>query len=131
MIVVDASTLLEFLLNTDAAPRVAERIFGAGETLHAPHLLDLEIAQVLRRYERAGALSAARANHAFVDLADVQITRYPHDLLLPRIWALRRNVTAYDGAYLTLAELLGATLVTRDAALATIRGHKARVEVLH
>lgn len=130
MIVVDASALLEFLLNTDSAPRIAERIFGARETIHAPHLLDLEIAQVLRRYERAGALSAARANNAFVDLADVQITRYPHDFLLPRVWALRRNVTAYDGAYLALAELLGATLITCDAALAATKGHKARVEVL-
>lgn len=131
MIVVDASTLLEFLLNTDAAPRVAERLFDARETLHAPHLLDLEIAQVLRRYERAGDLSAARANTAFVDLADMQIARYPHDFLLPRVWALRRNVTAYDGAYLVLAEMLGATLVTRDAALASVKGHAARVEVLH
>lgn len=131
MIVVDASTLLEFLLNTDSAPRVAARVFGARETLHAPHLLDLEIAQVLRRYERAGAMSAARANHALADFADVQITRYPHDILLPRVWSLRRNVTAYDGAYLALAELLGATLITRDTALATIKGHKARVEVLH
>jgi predicted nucleic acid-binding protein len=131
VIVVDASTLLEFLLNTDSAPRVAERVFDARETLHAPHLLDLEIAQVLRRYERAGALSAARAKHAFADLADVQITRYPHDILLPRVWSLRRNVTAYDGAYLALAEMLGATLITRDTALATIKGHKARVEVLH
>ncbi len=130
VLVLDASTLLEFLLNTEAAPRVAERIFDARETLHVPHLLDLEIAQVLRRYERAGALSAARANNAFADLSDIPVTRYPHDFLLPRIWSLRRNVTAYDGAYLALAELLGATLVTRDAALASIKGHTARVEVL-
>ena len=129
MIVVDASTLLEFLLNTDAAPRVANRIFDDRETLHAPHLLDLEVAQVLRRYERARALSPARAESAFEDLADMAITRYPHDFLLPRVWALRRNVTAYDTAYLALAEVLGATLVTRDTALASVRGHAARVEV--
>ena len=58
------------------------------------------------------------------------ITRYPHDFLLPRVWALRRNVTAYDTAYLALAEVLGATLVTRDTALASVRGHAARVEIV-
>jgi len=130
VIVVDASTLLEFLLNTDAAPRVAKRVFDRNETLHAPHLLDLEIAQVLRRYERAGALSNTRAESAFVDLNDLTISRYPHDFLLARVWSLRRNVTAYDAVYLALAEVLGATLVTRDAALASAKGHNARVEVV-
>ncbi len=130
MIVVDASALLEFLLNTDAAPRVAKRLLERDGTLHAPHLLDLEIAQVLRRYERAGALSAARAEGALADFADLMITRYPHDFLLARVWTLRRNVTAYDAVYLALAELLGATLVTRDTALASVRGHNARVEVI-
>jgi len=130
VIVVDASALLEFLLNTDAAQKVATRILDGGETLHAPHLLDLEVAQVLRRYERAGSLSAARARYAFDDLADMLITRYPHDFLLTRVWALRRNVTAYDAVYLALAEVLGATLVTRDRALAAVGGHNARVEVL-
>ena len=109
MIVVDASTLLEFLLNTDAAPRVAKRVFDRNETLHAPHLLDLEIAQVLRRYERAGALSNARAESAFVDLNDLTIARYPHDFLLGRVWSLRRNLTASDAVYLALAEVLGAS----------------------
>ena len=130
MIVVDASALLEFLLNTDAAPRIAKRMFDRSETLHAPHLLDLEIAQVLRRYERAGAVSAARAESALVDFRDMMIARYPHDFLLPRVWTLRRNVTAYDAVYLALAEALGATLVTRDTALASVKGHNARVEVL-
>jgi predicted nucleic acid-binding protein len=130
VIVVDASTLLEFLLNTASASRVADRVLASGETLHAPHLLDLEIAQVLRRYERAGDLSASRAGQAFDDLRDMTIVRYPHDFLLTRVWALRRNVTAYDAVYLALAEALGATLVTRDSALAAVRGHNARVEVL-
>ena len=76
MIVVDASTLLEFLLNTDAAPRVANRIFDDREMLHAPHLLDLEIAQVLRRYERARALSSARAESAFEDLAGGRLAAF-------------------------------------------------------
>ena len=130
MIVVDASTLLEFLLNTDAAQRVAQRLFGGDDTLHAPHLIDLEIAQVLRRYERAGAVSGPRAKNAFEDLEDMLIVRYPHHVLLPRVWALRHNVTAYDAVYLALAEALGATLVTRDATLTSVSGHDARVELI-
>jgi predicted nucleic acid-binding protein len=105
-------------------------VLDEGETLHAPHLLDLQIAQVLRRYERAGDLPAQRAGQAFDDLRDMTIARYPHDFLLTRVWALRRNVTAYDAVYLALAEALGATLVTRDRALARVRGHDARVEVV-
>ena len=130
MIVVDASALLEVLLNTPAAPRVADRLFGSGETLHAPHLIDLEVAQVLRRYAASGALTADRGAQALQDLADFPLVRYPHDLLLPRIWALRHNLTAYDAAYLALAEALEAPLVTRDAALAAARGHIASVELL-
>jgi predicted nucleic acid-binding protein len=130
VIVVDASAALELLLNTPLAPQVASRLFSRGETLHAPHLIDLEVAQVLRRWERAGAIAAARAEEAFEDLADLPLIRYPHQLLLPRVWALRHNATAYDAAYLALAEAIGATLVTRDAALAAIPGHAARVEVL-
>ena len=130
MIVVDASAALELLLNTPFAARVATRLFSRGETLHAPHLIDLEVAQVLRRWERAGAITAPRAEEAFEDLADLPLVRYPHLLLLPRVWALRQHATAYDAAYLALAEAIGATLVTRDAALASIPGHTARVEVV-
>ena len=130
MIVVDASAILEVLLSTPDGARVAERLFMPGETLHAPHLLDLEVAQVLRRYALAGELDSARGLEALEDLADLQLTRYPHDLLLPRIWELRRNLTAYDAAYVALAEALVAPLVTRDAALASVRAHHARVELL-
>lgn len=129
MIVVDASAILEVLLNTRAATRVAERLFAAGETLHAPHLLDLEVAQVLRRYAAAGELTGDRGGQALEDFADLPLDRYPHHLFLDRIWELRHNLTAYDAAYVALAEALAAPLVTRDAALAKVR-HRARVEVL-
>ncbi|HKJ92753.1 MAG TPA: type II toxin-antitoxin system VapC family toxin [Longimicrobiales bacterium] len=128
MIVVDASALLEVLLRTEAAQDVEARLF-AGETLHAPHLLDLEVAQVLRRYERAGELTDERTREAMSDLADFRIERYAHEPFLARIWALRANATAYDACYLALAETLDATLVTRDRRLAVVPGHGARVEV--
>jgi predicted nucleic acid-binding protein len=130
MIVVDASAVLEVLLSTLISPRVQERIFARGETLHAPHLLDLEVAQVLRRYYRAGQLGAERGIQALQDLMDFPLTRYPHDVLLPRIWELRDNVTAYDAAYLALAEALDAPLVTRDKALAAASGHSAAIELI-
>jgi predicted nucleic acid-binding protein len=128
VIVVDASALLEVLLRTGAAAAVEARLFG-GATLHAPHLLDLEVAQVLRRYERAGELSGRRAAQALEDLAAFRIERYPHDLFLPRVWSLRANATAYDACYLALAEALGAPLLTTDRRLAAIPGHDAIVEV--
>ena len=126
MIVVDASALLEVLLNAPASGR----LFGRNDTLHAPHVLDLEVAQVLRRYTLSGEMDAERSEQALEDLADLSLYRYPHDVFLFRIWALRRNLTAYDTAYLALAEALDAPLVTRDTALARAPGHRARVEVI-
>ncbi len=130
MIVVDASALLEVLLRTPAAAGVERRLFASGETLHAPHLIDVEAAQVLRRYARNGDLGAGRGRQALDDLADLPIRRYPHDLLLPRVWELRDNVTAYDAVYVALAEVLQAPLLTRDRRLASAAGHRARVELV-
>jgi predicted nucleic acid-binding protein len=79
---------------------------------------------------REGALSAARADAAIQDLLDLRITRYPHFVLLPRIWQLRHNLSAYDAAYVVLAEKLGATLLTRDVRLTSAAGHTATIEVV-
>ena len=130
MIVLDASALIEALLHTPASRTVDPYLFDPAQTLHAPHLLDIEIAQVLRRYAAHGDISQPAALAALTDLADLPIRRYPHDLLLPRIWALRHNLTAYDAAYVALAEALDAPLLTRDRRLATAPGHHARIELL-
>lgn len=129
MIVVDASALLEVLLRTPAAAVVEARLFS-GETLHAPHLLDLEVAQVLRRYELKGELSGVRSREALDDLGGFRIERYPHHLFLERVWALRANASAYDACYLALAEALDAPLLTSDRRLAGVPGHGATVEVV-
>jgi predicted nucleic acid-binding protein len=130
VIVLDASAAVDWLVQTAAAPRIESRIFSRNQSLHAPELLDLEVAQVLRRLAREGALSASRAEQAIQDLLDLRITRYPHFVLLPRIWQLRHNLSAYDAAYVVLAEKLGATLLTRDARLASAAGHAATIEVV-
>ena len=130
MIVLDASAALELLLNRPLGAAVAERAFAPGLSLHAPHLLDLEVAQVLRRLSRSGEIEPVRAREAIDDLADLGIVRYPHGMLLPDIWALRENATAYDAAYLVLAAALEATLVTCDAKLARVPGSGARVDVV-
>lgn len=129
MIVVDASATVELLLGTAQGLVVAERIFDPAETLHVPELLDLEVAQVLRRYERAQLLDRTRAEAALVDLADLAFERYSHRLLLARAWELRGHLTIYDAVYIALAELLEAPLLTGDAALATAK-HRATIELL-
>ena len=130
MIVVDASALLEWLLRTDAADTIDRWLSAPGQTLHAPHLLDIEIAQVIRRYVAGGEVDAERGLAALTDLAELPLRRYPHDVLLPRIWELRHNLTAYDASYVALAEALEAPLLTRDRRIATAAGHRARVELV-
>jgi len=130
VIVLDASAAVDWLVQAAAAQRIESRIFSHNQPLHAPELLDLEVAQVLRRLVWEGALSASRAEQAIQDLLDMRITRYPHSILLPGIWQLRHNLSAYDAAYVVLAEKLEATLLTRDAKLASAAGHSAIVEVV-
>ena len=129
MIVLDASAAIDWLLQTSAGERIERRIFSQNESLHSPHLLDLEVGQVLRRLVREGAVSAHRAHQAIEDLLDLRMTRYPHFVLLPRIWQLRHNLSAYDAAYVALAENLGARLLTRDARLASVSGLTASIEL--
>lgn len=129
MIVLDASAALLCLLNAPGAARLARRVIETGRSLHAPHLIDLEIAQVLRRYASAREISVARAEQALDDFRLIPITRYPHALLLPRIWQLRNSLTAYDAAYIALVEAIDAPLVTTDGKLARSHGHDAEIEL--
>jgi predicted nucleic acid-binding protein len=130
VIVVDASAMLEALLQRPAAAAVEDHLFQEGLPVHAPHLIDLEATQVLRRYAATGQIAAARCRKALDVLRDFPLRRYSHDVLLPRIWELRHNLTAYDAAYVALAEALSATLLTRDRRLAAAAGHQARIELV-
>jgi predicted nucleic acid-binding protein len=127
--VLDASAAVDWLIQSPAGQRIEKRIFSAGETLHAPHLLDLEVTQVLRRLAQQRNISDQRANAALQVLLDLRIARYPHAVFLPRIWQLRHHVSAYDAAYIALAEQLNAALITRDTRLASAVGHSAQIEV--
>ena len=127
---IDASALLEVLLATEVGERVSARVYRDGETLHAPQLLDLEIVHVLRRGCLIGKLQPSRAAEALADLSDLRLVRYPHQPYIPRIWQLRHSLTAYDAAYVALAEALDAPLITRDGRLASSHGHRANIEVL-
>jgi predicted nucleic acid-binding protein len=130
MIVVDASALLEFLLQTPLGTRAEARLFGNVDELHTPHLVDVEVAQGLRRLVRAGEVAPDRAAEAIADLADMDLHRHAHLDLLTRAWTLRDNITAYDAMYVALAEALDAPLLTCDTPLAKAPGHRARVEVI-
>ncbi len=129
MIVLDASAVVDWLLQTPAGQRIERRIYARNDTLHTVHLLDVEFAQVLRRLVREGTLSAKRAEEALEDLAALRVTRYAPILLLDRVWRLRQNLSAYDAAYVALAEELKAPLITRDRKLAAAPGHTAAIEV--
>jgi predicted nucleic acid-binding protein len=129
VIVLDASAVLELRFRTAAAEAVERRV-ARDPSLHAPSLLDLEVAQVIRRYWAAGEMLGERGSQAIADLAILPIRRCPHSPLLERVWELRAGITAYAAAYVALAETLRAPLVTRDRRLARTRGHRARIELV-
>jgi len=130
LIVLDASALLEILLRTPLAERLMDRAFDASERMHAPHLLDVEVTQVLRRLVQRKEIAAARAEQALEDLAKLLIERHEHQSLVSRVWQLRDSISAYDGVYVALAEALGAPLLTCDAKLAGTHGHLATIELV-
>lgn len=129
MIVVDASVLATGLIDEgDDGDRVRARLVG--ETILAPEIIDLEVASVVRRLRLAGSLSERRARFAIDDLEAMPFVRAPHRPLLRRSWELRSNLSVYDAAYVVLAELLAAPLLTADARLARVRGAQCDIEVI-
>jgi predicted nucleic acid-binding protein len=130
VIVLDASVVVELVLGTSRGQAIAARIADSTVDLHAPHLLDVEVAQVVRRYVLAGQVTVDRGRAAFDHLRSLDLERHPHDVLLPRIWSLKHNLTAYDAAYVALAEALDAPLLTTDRKLVASTGHAARIELV-
>ncbi len=130
MIVLDASAVLELLLGTSLGREVAERIADPAVGLHAPHLVDVEVTQALRRYARGGEIDEAAATVALDDLRALDLERHAHEPLLTRVWELRVNLTAYDAAYVALAEALEARLLTCDGRIARAPGVRGRVDVV-
>lgn len=131
MLVLDASALVDLLLNRHPrAPQIVARVLAEAPNLHTPHLCDVEVAQVLRRFVLRGELDPSHAVAAIEDLADLPITRHSHSALLPRALDLRDVATVYDAVYIALAELLDAPLLTCDAALGRIHGLGVTVEVV-
>lgn len=128
MIVVDTSAIIAALAGR---PHIDELVAHLREDpdLHAPHLIDVEVLHVLRRLVASGDLQEPRAEDIRTDFRDLVITRYPHQPLADRIWQLRHNVTAYDAAFIALAEVLDVALITCDARLSRASGHRARIEL--
>lgn len=130
MIVLDASAVVAMLVGPGrGAERIREKIEAPNESLHVPHVMDLEVLHALRRQVLLGTLSRERSSEALEDLENITFVRYPHAAFLGRIWRLKNNLTAYDAAYVALAEALDAPLVTMDARLAQAPGIRAAVEV--
>lgn len=112
---VDASAVVDFVRGTFVGRKVFERM--RGEDLHVPHLCPVEVASALRGLVLGKEMTADRAERALSDVADLRAERHPVEPYLPRIWQLRTNLTAYDAAYVALAEALDAVLVTADTKL--------------
>ena len=129
MLVVDASVLAVALAD-DSRDGDKARARLRGAQLAAPELVDLEVASVLRGQLAGGHLEVRRAELALADLVDLPLQRAPHRKLLTRCWELRANLTVYDAAYVALAEVLDADLLTGDARLAKAPGPRCRIEIL-
>lgn len=126
MIVLDSSAAVDLLAGRADRDWV-EALIAGDPDVHSPHLLDVEVANALRSMVGRGELRATEARGAIDDLYDLDVARYPHIELLDRMWELRAHITAYDAAYVALAEAIDATLVTTDARLARSHGHRARI----
>ena len=127
--VLDASVVVELVLGTRVGTRIRQRLIDSAISLHSPEMLDLEVLNVLRRYVHSGTVATDRAEAALRRLGELDIQRHRHGPMVPRIWAWRGNLTAYDAAYVALAEVLGCPLLTTDARLSRAPGLPVPVEL--
>jgi predicted nucleic acid-binding protein len=130
VIVVDASAVVELLLQTELGVIVERRLYGDDADLHAPHLLDVEVQSALRRLVHAGEVPPERGRQAIEDLGLLRVTRHGHIDLAARCWELRASLSTYDAVYVALAESLDASLLTCDAPLGAAVRKMVRVEVV-
>lgn len=128
--VLDASGAIELLLNTAAGQRLAARLAEEHDVIHVPHLIDVEIAHVLRRYVRRGTLNEQRGALALNHWRNLDLERYPHEPFLDRVWQLRDSLSAYDAVYVALAEALSTVLLTGDQRLVGAPGPRTRIELV-
>jgi predicted nucleic acid-binding protein len=129
VIVVDASTVVAALLDSGQEGDAAREVM-LGNEAHAPHLVDVEVLSAVRRHALSGRLGDAAARNAVSAVRELPVVRHGHDLLLDRALQLRDSITAYDGVYVALAEILGATLVTGDRRLSRAPGVRCPVSVI-
>lgn len=127
MIVIDASALIEALLGTEIGLEILDRC--AGSDLHAPHLIDLEVSNVLRRMVRRGVVPPAQGSAVVESFASSFVERWDHREFLVRAWQLRDQLSSYDAVYIAMAEILDAPLITSDAGMKAAIAHKAHVEL--
>ena len=130
MIVADASVLVEALIGEGTTGDAARQRISDAPQLHAPHLVDLEVANAVRRLVASDRVPDDLAAHAITGLRQLPLTRYPHVPFLDRIWELRFAVTSYDAAYVALAEAVGVPLLTLDVRLGKASGARCPVEVI-
>jgi predicted nucleic acid-binding protein len=128
MIVLDASVVVELLTNGKLAESLGQELALSDESFAVPHLLDIEVVSALRRLNAGGRIDSHRIAEYLEGLAMLPAERYSHSPLLERIWELRHNFTAYDAAYIALAEAMNASLYTTDEKLRN--GHRARVVLI-
>jgi predicted nucleic acid-binding protein len=128
VIVLDASAAIELILNTETGRSIASRISDPEIGIHAPHLIDVEVMQTLRRYVKEGEIDSRTVKSVLDDFRSLDIERHAHEPLLDRVWALRENLTAYDAVYVALAEALDAMLITCDGKMARSPGIRKHIE---
>ena len=120
--ILDASAAVDFILDREPIASWVKEELGTADRVRAPHVIDAEVLAAVRRAARSGWISPERGSRAIGDYSALRVVRFPHKRLIARAWALRENVTAADGLYVALAELLGVPLVTTDASLARAPG---------